>query len=172
MKLLRPSTLCRWKINDLKQKLEAAERRVAELEAGAPVVVEAPVVEAPAVEEPVVAPAPVVEPAPVAPVAPVAEPAPVAHTVPEDATSMLALAQRVHDEHVREGREQGERIVAEAQAQGENIVREAEQKRNDILAQLESDRNLLEGKINELKSFEADYRNRMREHLQHLLGEL
>lgn len=154
--------------NDLKQQLEAAQLRIAELEAGAPVaasVVETPEVVAPAPE---VVAEPEVE-TPVAVATPVAEPA---HSIPEDATSMLALAQRVHDEHVREGREQGERIVAEAQAQGETIVREAEQKRNEILEQLESDRNLLEGKINELKSFEADYRNRMREHLQHLLGEL
>lgn len=152
---------------ELKQQLEAAQHRIEELEAGAPVVVAAPAVEeAPVVEE-VVEVAPVVE-EPVAPVAPVV---PVA-TVHEDASSMLALAQRVHDDYVREGREQGERIIAEAHAQSDTIVREAENKRNDILSQLESDRNLLEGKINELKSFEADYRNRMREHLQHLLGEL
>lgn len=143
---------------DLKQQLEAAQARIAELESGAPVVVEAPV---PVVEE-----APVVE----TPAVPVTEPA-VSTEVP-DATSMLALAQRVHDEHIREGKEQSARIISEAHAQSETIISDAENKRNEILAQLEADRNLLEGKINELKSFEADYRNRMREHLQHLLGEL
>ncbi|MCS4484532.1 DivIVA domain-containing protein [Gleimia sp. 6138-11-ORH1] len=149
---------------ELKEELEAARLRIKELEAGAPV----EVVAAPVAEE--VAPAaPVVEE--VAPVAEEVSAAP-AVQVHEDASSMLALAQRVHDDYVREGREQSEKIIAQAHAQSDIIVREAEDKRNDILSQLESDRNLLEGKINELKSFEADYRNRMREHLQHLLGEL
>ena len=76
---------------ELKEKLEAAERRVAELSNGDFTPVETP------------APAVVETPAPVMP----------AFAVPQDpdsATSMLALAQRVHDEYVRDGEEQSAKI--------------------------------------------------------------
>lgn len=153
---------------ELKQKLESAERRIEELQAGVPQD-EAP--------EPEKAPQPESEPEPesqveeAAPVASVSEPTQ-ASSAPEDATSMLALAQRVHDEYVRDGREEGDRIIAQARAEGDGIVSEAHQKRDSILGQLEEERGMLESKINELKTFESEYRQRIREHLQHLLGEV
>lgn len=146
---------------DLKEKLEAAERRIAELSGGA----EALPVEK-AVEE-----APVVEPEPVAPL--VAAPA-----VAEDpeaaqsATSMLALAQRVHDEYVRDGKEESERIIAEARAKGDEIVADAQSQHETILAQLDQQRGLLETKINELRTFETEYRSNLRRHLEGLLKEV
>ncbi len=153
---------------ELKQKLEAAQRRVDDLPADG--AVEAPVAEEPAVvetAEPEVAAEPT--PEPVAPATPVREEP---SRAPEDATAMLALAQRVHDEYVSNGREEGERIVAEAHAEGEHIIREAEGKRSEVLAQLEQERGMLESKIDELKHFESDYRSKLRDHLQRLLGEV
>ena len=85
---------------------------------------------------------------------------------------MLALAQRVHDEYVRDGREEGDRIIAEAREEGAAIVKQAQDKHNSILHQLEEERGLLETKINELKNFESDSRSRLREHLQTLLGQV
>ena len=130
---------------DLKEKLEAAERRIAELSnsdyapAETPAPVAAPVVEAPA-------------------------PAAPALTGPQDAesaTSMLALAQRVHDEYVRDGEEQAAKIIADAQKQ-----------KDSLLSQLDQERELLENKINGLRTFEAEYRSNLRNHLETLLKEV
>ncbi|MFT0762387.1 DivIVA domain-containing protein [Scrofimicrobium sp. R131] len=143
--------------SELKDQLEAANRRIAELSSGHPVEV-AP---APVVEEPVVAAQP--------------EPAPVAAPSQEDhasATSMLALAQRLHDEYVNDGRAEGERIISEARQRGDEIVREAEGRRDSVLTQLDQDRGLLEEKINELRNFESQYRRSLTDHLQTLLQEV
>ncbi len=153
---------------NLKEQLEAAERRIAELSGGE--VPAAPA--APAVVE--TEPEAVVEPEVVAPVAPVevVPAAPVVTESAESATSMLALAQRVHDEYVRDGREESERIIAEARAKGDEIVADAQHQHETILAQLDQERALLEGKINELRSFESEYRTNLRGHLEGLLNEV
>ena len=128
---------------DLKEKLEAAERRIAELSnsdytpAETPAPVAAPVVETPAPAAPAV-------------------------TGPQDAesaTSMLALAQRVHDEYVRDGEEQSAKIIAEANAERDAIIADAQKQKDSLLSQLDQERELLENKINGLRTFEAEYRS-------------
>lgn len=111
--------------------------------------------------------------APVAPAAPVAAATPAAAPAaadPASASGMLELAQRLHDEHVANGKAEGERIVSEARSTGEQIVREAEDQRNRTLAQLEKERSGLEHKIDELRRFETDYRTRLKSYLQGLLS--
>lgn len=159
---------------DLKEKLEAAERRIAELSSGAEIV-EAPF--APAVEAVEEAPAPVdqtVEEAPVAAVVdtPAETVAPVDAESAAFATNMLTLAQRVHDEYVRDGKEESERIIAEAHAKGDEIVADAQNQHETILAKLDEERTRLEGTINELRSFESDYRSSIRGHLETLLSQV
>ena len=153
--------------DDLKGKLAAAERRIAELSRGdggqAFGGYEAPA----AVAEPFVAPEPEPEPAP-APVAAVAGRA----NEPESATGMLQLAQKLHDDYVRSGQEEGDRIIADSKTQAGRIVREAEETSNRTLAQLEQERGLLERKIDELRVFERDYRTRLKSYLENLLGDL
>lgn len=121
---------------DLKEKLEAAERRIAELSnsdytpAETPAPVAAPVVETPAPAAPAV-------------------------TGPQDAesaTSMLALAQRVHDEYVRDGEEQSAKIIAEANAERDAIIADAQKQKDSLLSQLDQERELLENKINGLRT--------------------
>lgn len=164
--------------DDLKAKLAAAERRIAELSrnGSAPFAAE-PEAVVPAPEpEPVVAPEP--EPAPVP--EPTPEPAPVMAAAgpaarlsePESATGMLQLAQKLHDDYVRSGQEEGERIIGDAKSQAQRIVREAEETSNRTLAQLEQERSLLERKIDELRVFERDYRTRLKSYLENLLGDL
>ena len=140
---------------DLKEKLEAAERRVAELSNSDYTPAETPApVAAPAVETP----------------APAA-----ALTGPQDAesaTSMLALAQRVHDEYVRDGEEQSAKIIAEANAEREKIIADAQTQKDSLLSQLDQERELLENKINGLRTFEAEYRSNLRNHLEALLKEV
>lgn len=162
---------------DLKEKLEAAERRIAELSSGAeavPVVEAAPAEEAPAAA-PLVAEARVEAPVEEAPVAEQIAPlvaAPASAESAQSATSMLALAQRVHDEYVRDGKEESERIIAEARAKGDEIVADAQSQHETILAQLDQQRGLLEVKINELRTFESEYRSNLRGHLESLLSEV
>lgn len=160
---------------DLQAKLEAANARVAELgeATDAPADQETAVVEAVS-DEP--APAQAEEPQHV--IAPVAAPAaPAVQSSaqgsveePAAASGMLELAQRLHDEHVANGKAEGERIVTEARTTGEQIVRDAEDQRNRTLAQLEKERSGLEHKIDELRRFESDYRTRLKSYLQGLLS--
>ncbi|MBD8079186.1 DivIVA domain-containing protein [Cellulosimicrobium arenosum] len=150
----------------LKSKLATAERRIAELSrqdasSEAPPVVH----DAPAEPEPQPAPTPA--------------PAPISQAVvqkggaePESATGMLQLAQKLHDDYVRSGQEEGDRLIAEAKSEGERIVTEAEETSHRTLSQLEQERSLLERKIDELRLFERDYRTRLKSYLQNLLGDI
>jgi len=109
-----------------------------------------------------------IAPAPVA-VAPVQQGRP---NEPESATGMLALAQKLHDDYVRSGQEESDRLISEAKSQGARIVREAEETSARTLGQLEQERSLLERKIDELRVFERDYRTRLKSYLENLLGDL
>lgn len=159
---------------DLKSKLAAAERRIAELSRQGAQSAPAPKAEA---EKP--APAPTPAPAPVQ-AAPAPAPAPVVsapvapqrQSEPESATGMLALAQKLHDDYVRSGQEEGDRIVNEAKGQAQRIVREAEETSARTLSELEQERSILERKIDELRVFERDYRTRLKSYLENLLGDL
>ncbi len=91
---------------------------------------------------------------------------------PESATGMLQLAQKLHDDYVRSGQEEGERLVSEAKAEGTRVVREAQETSDRTLQQLEKERSLLERKIDELRQFERDYRTRLQSYLEQLLGDL
>jgi len=158
--------------DDLKTKLAAAERRIAELSrAGAQQAAPAPKPEP--TPEPVAAPAPVI-PAPVAQQAPIVAPVQGGQRTsePESATGMLALAQKLHDDYVRSGQEESDRLVGEAKSQANRIVREAEETSQRTLGQLEQERSLLERKIDELRVFERDYRTRLKSYLENLLGDL
>jgi DivIVA domain-containing protein len=156
--------------DDLKTKLAAAERRIAELSrAGAQ--------QAPpprdAKPEPTPEPERQVVAAPVAPAPVVVAPVvPQRVNEPESATGMLALAQKLHDDYVRSGQEESDRLISEAKTQGARIVREAEETSTRTLGQLEQERSLLERKIDELRVFERDYRTRLKSYLENLLGDL
>ncbi len=150
--VVRTLTAVQEENDDLRSKLAAAERRVAELS------------RSDAAQQS--------QPAPVA-----AAPAPTPtsskpHAEPESATGMLQLAQKLHDDYVRSGQEEGDRLISEAKAEGARIVREAEETSHRTLSQLEQERSLLERKIDELRLFERDYRTRLKSFLQNLLGDL
>jgi DivIVA domain-containing protein len=141
----------------LRQKVAAAERRIAELSrneaAGSARAQAAPVA------------------APVMPTGPVGGPKGNGPE-PESATGMLQLAQKLHDDYVRSGQEEGDRLITEAKTEGARIVRDAEETSHRTLSQLEQERSLLERKIDELRLFERDYRTRLKSFLQNLLGDL
>jgi DivIVA domain-containing protein len=154
---------------ELRQKLGACERRVGELSRAT--------VARDAAPEPEPAPKPVPAPMPVP--QPVAEPIrqvvqmeAVAGQGPEAAAGMLALAQKLHDEYVRNGEQQRDRIVNEAREHANRLVREAEEKQRQTLGSLEQERSLLERKIDELRAFEREYRSRLKSYLEGQLHEL
>jgi DivIVA domain-containing protein len=149
--VVRTLTAVQEENDDLRSKLAAAERRVAELS------------RSDAAQQS--------QPAPVA-AAPAPAAAPKPHAEPESATGMLQLAQKLHDDYVRSGQEEGDRLVSEAKAEGARILREAEETSHRTLSQLEQERSLLERKIDELRLFERDYRTRLKSFLQNLLGDL
>ena len=153
--------------DDLKTKLAAAERRIAELSRAGSQQALPPKPEPIPEPERHVAPA-LVAPAPVV----VAQVAPQRANEPESATGMLALAQKLHDDYVRSGQEESDRLISEAKTQGSRIVREAEETSSRTLGQLEQERSLLERKIDELRVFERDYRTRLKSYLENLLGDL
>lgn len=165
--------------DDLRAKLAAAERRIAELSRAAenrpPEPRPAPQQPEPQMEQPRHEP-PRQEPPRQEPGRPFphdpSRPGLERLTEPESATGMLHLAQRLHDDYVRSGQEEGERIVNEAKVQAARIVREAEENAARTMSQLEQERGLLERKIDELRVFERDYRTRLKSYLENLLNDL
>ncbi|MFJ4038035.1 DivIVA domain-containing protein [Microbacterium sp. NPDC090007] len=144
---------------------EELKTKLAAYESGetAPAATAAPVAEAPKADEPVAeapAPAPVAE-------APKADAEPAAQSA-----GIIELAQRLHDEHVAEGKAQRDQLIGEAQAQAASIVAEAEQKGREERARLEKERTTLEGRITELRNFERDYRSQLRSYIEGQLRDL
>jgi DivIVA domain-containing protein len=158
--------------DELRQKLGACERRVGELSRASVAREAAPQDEPPKpqVPQPVIsAPAPV----PVAAVVPEPQRAVASMgTGPDAAAGMLALAQKLHDEYVRNGEQTRDRIVNEARDHAGRLVREAEDKQRQTLGSLEQERSLLERKIDELRAFEREYRSRLKSYLEGQLRDL
>lgn len=153
---------------ELRQRLVAADARVSELQRSAS--------QAPAAAAPSVAPAPI--PAPVAaPPAPV--PAPAAD-FGQDAGSMdqsntnnlLQLARRLHEEHVREGMEKRDQLIAEGHATAARLVSEAETQQRAAIDALEAEKAGLERRIEELRIFESEYREQLKGYIEGQLREL
>ncbi|MDQ1137243.1 DivIVA domain-containing protein [Microbacterium sp. SORGH_AS 1204] len=142
---------------ELKSKLAAYESGEA-----TPAPAEAPASEAPAATEPVVEEAP----------APVASTPTSGQEPAAQSAGIIELAQRLHDEHVAEGRAQRDQLISEAQAQAASIVAEAEQKGREERARLEKERTTLEGRITELRNFERDYRSQLRSYIEGQLRDL
>ncbi|MEO6529541.1 MAG: DivIVA domain-containing protein, partial [Specibacter sp.] len=135
----------------------AAPAKAAPLLAKAPeVVADAAPVE-PEVKKPVVEKAAVVEEVVAAAPAPAANP-----TSTETASGVIALAQRLHDEYVGAGMEQRDKIIAEAQIEASTLVNDAQEKSRKTLGALEQQRSVLERKVEQLRSFERDYRSRLK----------
>lgn len=167
----------------LKKELEEAHNRIAELESGAPAAAAAPAVEAedqdeetlvsevpdPAADE--TAPQAVV--ADEEPSAAAEEPVPAsAQTPDQSAAGIIALANRLHDEHVKNGEDERDRLITEANEEHKRIVGEAEEKSRTTLAELETKKAELDKTIEGLRNFERDYRNRLRNYLENQLREL
>ncbi|GAA3696409.1 DivIVA domain-containing protein [Zhihengliuella alba] len=117
------------------------------------------------------------ESAAAAPAAPAAE-APAASAAPQggdsaqSAAGVLAMAQRLHDEYVNEGAKTRDKIIAEAQTKAKSLVEEAEEKSRQTLNALEVQKTELQQKVDSLRTFERDYRGRLKAYIEGQLRDL
>lgn len=151
-------------IADLTQQLEAA--------GGTPDSTrEASTAEAPAEEtaEPVEEPS--TTPAVAEPEETVAQPQATTESA-QSAAGVLAMAQKLHDEYVANGRAEHDRLVAEGQNQADQMVSDAQRSKEEVLAGLEQERGVLEQKVSDLKGFEASYRERLKSFISGQLHEI
>jgi len=154
---------------ELRRLTQENEELKAQLESGATAPAAAPVA---AAEEVVEAPAPVAEvPAPVA-AAPVAAPAADVDDETGSTTNLLQLARRLHDEHVKEGADKRDALIAEGHATAARIVAEAETKQRNELARLNQEKAGIEHRIDELRTFEKDYRAGLKTYIEDQLKDL
>ena len=143
----------------LKRQLEEAEAKIAlapsssSSAAAAP----APVAAAPVAKEPV-APAPTAAAAP----APVAEPAGASSP---SATGLLAMAQKVHDDYVFEGKRERERLITEGREEANALLTSAQEQSSRVLGDLEKTKSELEVSVAKLRTFEHQYRTSLRDYL-------
>jgi DivIVA domain-containing protein len=105
--------------------------------------------------------APVVQQAPPPPV-PAPIPAPVAAAVPSaDVVGILEMAQRTANETVLQARAEAQRILAEAQ-----------ESHRQTMGSLEGERLQLQGRVDDLRTFEREYRTRLKGYLEAQLRDL
>ena len=146
---------------ELRQRLVASDARIAELQ-------RAPQPQAAPMDYPAPAPA---APAPV----PAAAPAFAGDTGnmdPSNTNNLLQLARRLHEEHVREGVEKRDALIAEGHATAARLVADAESKQRQQLTSLDQERVALEHRIEELRTFEREYRQKLRGYIEGQLKEL
>ena len=147
--------------DELRQRLAAAEARAADAAKGAPA-----------------APAPAAvytEPAAPPPTVAVPTQAPSQQSDLDESastTNLLQLARRLHEEHVREGIEKRDALIAEGHATAARVVAEAEAKQRAQMGILDQERIALEKRVDELRVFERDYRLKLKSYIEGQLREL
>ena len=148
--------------DELRQRLSAAEARAADASKGAPAApAPAAVYAEPAAPPPTVA---VPTQAPAAPQSELDE--------QTSTTNLLQLARRLHEEHVREGIEKRDALIAEGHATAARVVAEAEAKQRAQMGILDQERIALEKRVDELRVFERDYRLKLKSYIEGQLREL
>ncbi len=91
---------------------------------------------------------------------------------PNNTNNLLQLARRLHEEHVREGVEKRDALIAEGHAAAARVVAEAEARQRGQLSSLDQERQQLERRIEELRNFEREYRQKLKGYIEGQLREL
>lgn len=164
---------------ELRQRLVSSDARISELQRSGG---SAAITEQPAAQSiPAVANVPAVTAEPV----PAAEPMAAAESAapavfpgsdpandPNNTNNLLQLARRLHEEHVREGIEKRDALIAEGHSTAARIVSEAEAQQRAQLDTLEQERQTLEGRVEDLRAFEKEYRAKLKGHIETILHDL
>ena len=87
----------------------------------------------------------------------------------ENANNLLQLARRLHEEHVREGIQKRDELIAEGHAQAARIVQEAETEHAQAAQRLTDARHAIEAEVEQLRSFEREYRASLKEFINQQL---
>lgn len=90
----------------------------------------------------------------------------------QSSNSMLVLARRLHEEHVREGIEKRDALIAEAHENAARIISDAETTATTQITKYNATISELESKVTELRSFEAEYRSHLRSYIEAQLTDL
>lgn len=147
---------------ELRQRMIASDARINELQSGA---AQGGFTQQP-VQEPVAAAAPMAG-------AGIAFPAGMdAGADPGNTNNLLQLARRLHEEHVREGVEKRDALIAEGHAAAARVVAEAQNQGRAQLGSLDQERQNLERRIEELRNFEREYRQKLKGYIEGQLREL
>ncbi len=109
----------------------------------------------------------VAAPAPAAP-----PPAPDDVAVEQRVTRMLVLAQQTADAAVREAQSDADRTRGAARIEAEHVLVEARGRAADEISNLERNKSALEGEVEQLQTFEREYRHRLRAYLEVQLRDL
>lgn len=91
---------------------------------------------------------------------------------PGNTNNLLQLARRLHEEHVREGVDKRDALIAEGHAAAARVVSEAETRQRAQLTSLDQERVNLEHRIEELRNFEREYRHKLKGYIEGQLREL
>jgi DivIVA domain-containing protein len=90
----------------------------------------------------------------------------------DSSKSIIELAQKLHEDHVRDGQVKRDQLVREGQEQAARLVRDAEAESREAFGKLEIERKKVLEAIEELKLFEADYREQLRRYILDQLDQL
>jgi len=153
---------------ELRQRLIASDSRINELQRSAAQAPVAPPQAAPQAYAAPPAPEQFAAPAPAYSAPPAAE----NPLDPGNTNNLLQLARRLHEEHVREGVEKRDALIAEGHAAAARAVQEAESASRAQIGSLEQERAQLESSIEELRIFEREYRQKLKGYIESQLREL
>jgi DivIVA domain-containing protein len=91
---------------------------------------------------------------------------------PANTNNLLQMARRLHEDHVREGMEKRDALIAEGHATAARVVAEAETRQRAQLGSLDQERQALERRVEELRTFEREYRQKLKGYIEGQLREL
>jgi regulator of protease activity HflC (stomatin/prohibitin superfamily) len=78
----------------------------------------------------------------------------------------------LHEEHVREGLQKRDALIAEGHATAARIVREAEAQHKADMSRLEQEKALAENDVERLQNFEKEYRAKLKSYIEGQLNDL
>ncbi|GLW12187.1 hypothetical protein Misp01_73150 [Microtetraspora sp. NBRC 13810] len=89
-----------------------------------------------------------------------------------EADETVTRARREADEILGKARRQAEQIIGDARARAETLERDAQERHRQAMGSLVQTRDELDRKVEELRSFEREYRSRLKLYLENQLAEL